>query len=200
MITLTQPRTANSRGYRCSCVPGSDWVAKIDVTGLEPRTNYVFAFVDAEGVVSDVGQTKTAPGADQDVDELHYALFSCAKFSLDFWVHVGDYVYEHPGWEPYSRDVLECVDLLQPQWEQVGLPDYRCRQATYHAYDEGLRNLRTHAPLIAIWDDHETANNAYGTDNEGKVSAATASCFFVFRMRWSWYGPDSEAHLLRPFA
>jgi phosphodiesterase/alkaline phosphatase D-like protein len=30
--------------------------------------------------------------------------------------------------------------------------------AQYHAHDEGLRNLRRRAPMMAMWDDHETTN------------------------------------------
>jgi phosphodiesterase/alkaline phosphatase D-like protein len=84
----------------------NDWVAKIDVTGLDASSNYVFAFTD--GVTSSiVGQTKTAPPANAPVDALVYAVYSCAHFAngyfhpydigstisdLDFWIHLGDYV------------------------------------------------------------------------------------------------------------
>lgn len=30
--------------------------------------------------------------------------------------------------------------------------------AQYHQGDEGLRNLRRRAPMMAVWDDHETTN------------------------------------------
>jgi len=36
------------------------------------------------------------------------------------------------------------------------------RHATYVGNDEGLRNLRKRAPMMATWDDHELTNNAYG--------------------------------------
>ena len=92
----------------------SDFVAKLDVTGLKSNTHYVYAFVaiDDDGstvVSSQVGQTRTAPAFDDDVEELTYAFFSCSHFSngyfhpydvastikdLDLWVHVGDYIYE----------------------------------------------------------------------------------------------------------
>lgn len=84
----------------------SDWVAKIDMTGLDPATAYVFAFTDGT-VSSDVGYTKTAPADGAPTDQMTYAAFSCAAFGngwfhpydiastikdLDFWVHLGDYV------------------------------------------------------------------------------------------------------------
>jgi len=90
--------------------PEHDWVIKLDVNGLESNTEYVFAFI-AEGKASRIGTTRTAPAAGEHVDELHYAFFSCSHWAfgyfhaydiastmekLDFWVHVGDYIYEYP--------------------------------------------------------------------------------------------------------
>jgi alkaline phosphatase D len=84
----------------------SDFVAKIDVVGLMSGKDFVFAFSDGTQV-SPIGQTKTAPSADDEVESMTYAVFSCSHFSngyfhaydvastiedLDFWVHVGDYV------------------------------------------------------------------------------------------------------------
>lgn len=57
----------------------TDWVVKLDMTGLEPYTQYVYAFTDGT-VTSDVGLTKTAPAADQMVDDVTYAVFSCSNF------------------------------------------------------------------------------------------------------------------------
>ena len=81
----------------------SDWVAKIDMTGLEPATAYVYAFTDGT-TSSDVGHTKTAPEDGAPTDQLIYATFSCSHFGngyfhaydvasmikdLDLWVHLG---------------------------------------------------------------------------------------------------------------
>jgi hypothetical protein len=93
-----------------------------------------------------------------------YAVFSCAHFSngyfhpydvastiedLDFWVHVGDYVYEYGIYSTYASDVEERDLATLPAWEQISLQDHRNRMATYHT-DEGLRNLRRRAPMIAV--------------------------------------------------
>lgn len=85
--------------------PASDWVAKLDVTGLASGTDYVFAFSD--GIrVSDIGTTHTAPVGP--VDEFRYAVFSCSNFprgyfhaydvastieDLDLWIHTGEIDY-----------------------------------------------------------------------------------------------------------
>ena len=145
----------------------SDFVAKIDVTGLASGTNFVFAFSDGTAT-SMIGRTKTAPGPDDVVESMTYAVFSCAHFAngyfhaydvastikdLDFWIHVGDYVYEYGLYSTYASDAPERKEKILPVWEQISLQDHRNRMATYHT-DEGLQNLRARAPLIATWDDH----------------------------------------------
>lgn len=155
----------------------SDFIAKVDVVGLQANTPYVFAFAEPDsGKVSLVGQTKTAPGADAEVDSMVYAVFSCSHFSngyfhaydvastivdLDFWVHVGDYVYEYGTYSTYATNAAERHAQVLPLWEQISLQDHRNRMATYHT-DEGLKNLRRRAPLIATFDDHELTNNPWG--------------------------------------
>jgi alkaline phosphatase D len=102
---LDPAKNPNLRRAKVEVTSTTDWTAKIDVSGLKARTNYVFAFSDGT-VVSEVGQTKTAPGPDEDVTQMNYAVFSCSNYGtgyfhaydvastikdLDFWVHVGDY-------------------------------------------------------------------------------------------------------------
>ena len=114
-----------------------------------------------------------------------YAVFSCSHYAngyfhaydiastikdLDFWVHVGDYVYEYGLYSSYASDSPERKAQILPEWEQISLQDHRNRMATYHL-DEGLRNLRARAPLIACWDDHETTNNPYGDGTQEHTGA-----------------------------
>jgi hypothetical protein len=101
----------------------TDYIAKVDVTGLVSNTHFVFAFTDGN-VVSDVGQTRTAPSPEDDVEELNYCFFSCANFlngyfhpydvgstmeDLDFWIHLGDYIYEYA--EPESIALVSTVSI-----------------------------------------------------------------------------------------
>jgi alkaline phosphatase D len=103
---LDPEKNPNLRRGFVTVTSASDFVAKIDVTGLESGTDFVFAFSHGDNV-SDVGQTKTAPANGADVESLTYAVFSCAHFAngyfhsydlgsvikdIDFWVHVGDYI------------------------------------------------------------------------------------------------------------
>jgi PhoD-like phosphatase, N-terminal domain/PhoD-like phosphatase len=142
---LDPAKNPNLKRAKIEATGASDWVAKVDVTGLKPSTNYVYAFSDGTRV-SDVGQTRTAPRPDEDVSQLQYAVFSCSNYGngwfhsydvastikdLDFWVHVGDYIVSFAGRCPgfyhprllthaYStvrvRIVLElCFGLAYPQ-------------------------------------------------------------------------------------
>ncbi|KAG7365757.1 alkaline phosphatase [Nitzschia inconspicua] len=162
-----------------------DWVVKVDVQGLEPATKYLFAFVAITGgesppPISRVGMTRTAPAVDDDtVEQVQFAVFSCAHFSngyfhaydiastlsdIDFWIHMGDYIYEYGTYSTYATGAPERHELTDPIWEIVDLNDYRRRYAQYHT-DEGLQNLRARAPLLSTWDDHETTNDSHGDGN-----------------------------------
>ena len=64
--------------------PTTDWIAKIDVTGLKSNTFYYFAFTD--GVTSsDVGRTRTAPARGEKISEMRYAVFSCSKMNEGYF-------------------------------------------------------------------------------------------------------------------
>ena len=104
----------------------SDYVAKVDVLGLKSNTHYVFAFTDGS-VASEVGQTRTAPSIEDGVEEMTYAFFSCAHFSngyfhsydvastienLDFWIHVGDYIYEYGSYLTFATSLPDRRDMI----------------------------------------------------------------------------------------
>ena len=145
-----------------------------------------------------VGMTKTAP--DGPTAEMHYALFSCSHWAqgyfhpydhgsilekLDWWVHVGDYIYEYGVstaddfsdrmWG-YSAHRWPTKERMDPPWEIVELNDYRRRYAVYHT-DHGLQQLRARAPMIATWDDHEITNNWFfqGAQNHQSTCPADAT-------------------------
>ncbi|KAJ1456377.1 PhoD-like phosphatase-domain-containing protein [Pelagophyceae sp. CCMP2097] len=182
MDSLLDPES--SPGLRCGIITvtaADDWVAKLDVTGLESGSKYVYAFVvSGTSSASPVGTTRTAPAKNSVVDVLRYAVFSCTDFmygyfhaydvastieNLDLWIHLGDYVYEYGNWTapggPQAR-----TDQWSPPWEMTDLQDYRLRYSLYHT-DEGLQNMRRRAPLIAAWDDHEMTDNPYASDGAG---------------------------------
>jgi phosphodiesterase/alkaline phosphatase D-like protein len=59
---------------------------------------------------------------------------------------------------------------FEPDNECLTLKDYRQRHAQYNR-QPSLQSARASAPLICIWDDHETANDAYATGAENHTSA-----------------------------
>ena len=158
-----------------------DWTVKVEAAGLNADTPYFYRFRVGDAV-SVVGQTKTlAVGS----DPVRLAVFSCANFTAaetfaaygraaainevnpyDALVHLGDYIYEY-GKGGYGAAEGAAEDRgFQPNREIISLDDYRQRYAQYHT-DQNLQDLRAAAPLIAIWDDHETANDSWsgGAEN-----------------------------------
>ncbi|MGW7822584.1 alkaline phosphatase D family protein [Streptomyces puniciscabiei] len=150
----------------------SDHTVKADVRGLAPATDYWFRF-SAGGTDSPVARTRTAPAADANVPGLRFGVVTCANWEagyfaayrhlaargdLDAWLHLGDYIYEYKSGEYAARGTV--VRPHAPANEIITLADYRIRHATYKT-DPDLQALHLKAPVIAIWDDHEFADNAW---------------------------------------
>ncbi|MFJ2905115.1 alkaline phosphatase D family protein [Streptomyces sp. NPDC087212] len=150
----------------------SDHTVKADLRGLAPATDYWFRF-RADGVDSPVGRTRTAPAADAAVPSLRFGVVSCANWEagwfsayrhlaargdLDAWLHLGDYLYEYASGAYGTRGTV--VRPHRPAHEIVTLADYRVRHG-HHKTDPDLQALHAGAPVVAIWDDHEFADNAW---------------------------------------
>ncbi|MFI6806063.1 alkaline phosphatase D family protein [Streptomyces luteogriseus] len=171
----------------------SDHTVKADIRGLRPATDYWFRF-SAGGTDSPAARTRTAPANDAAVPGLRFGVVSCANWEagyfspyrhlsargdLDAWLHLGDYIYEYGTGEYGTRDKV--VRPHAPTHEIVTLADYRIRHARYKT-DPDLQALHATAPVVAIWDDHEFANDAWsgGAENhtegvEGAWSARQAA-------------------------
>ena len=149
-----------------------DWTVKVDVGGLQPATTYYYQF-QYKNSLSPIGRTRTLPVGS--VSHLRMAVVSCSNFAagyfnayrriaerseLDLVVHLGDYLYEY-GSGQYGN-----TRPCEPANEILTLADYRQRHAQYKRDPDSQEMLRQH-PLVAIWDDHETANNAWagGAEN-----------------------------------
>lgn len=167
----------------------SDHTVKADIRGLASATDYWFRF-SAGGTDSPVARTRTAPAADAAVTGLRFGVVSCsnweaghfsayrhlaARGDLDAWLHLGDYIYEYGTGEYGTRG--RTVRPHSPAHEIVTLADYRVRHATYKT-DPDLQALHAKAPVVAIWDDHEFANDAWsggaGNHTEGAEGAWAA--------------------------
>jgi alkaline phosphatase D len=79
---------------------------------------------------------------------------------LDLLVHVGDYIYEYGlSPDPQGRRTQPARDI-DPSDETITLADYRLRYALYRR-DPDLLALHARYPMVAQWDDHELANDAW---------------------------------------
>ncbi|MFF6876524.1 MULTISPECIES: alkaline phosphatase D family protein [unclassified Streptomyces] len=161
----------------------SDHTVKADVRGLRPGTDYWFRF-SAGGTDSPAARTRTAPAHDAAVPGLRFGVVSCANWEagwfssyrhlaargdLDAWLHLGDYIYEYGTGEYGTRGKV--VRPHTPAHEIVTLADYRARHARYKT-DPDLQALHATAPVVAIWDDHEFANDAFSGGAENHTEGA----------------------------
>lgn len=181
-----------------------DQVLKLRVSGLEPGTFYYYRFIyDKAGrkLGSRVGRTKTAPAPDADVP-VKFAFASCQDFigrfynsyarmlqladELDFFVHLGDYIYEttgDPGFQSESgsrgisfTDVdgaiaIENEDGNVTHYAAQSLDNYRELYKSYRA-DKFLQQVHEKLPMVSIWDDHEFSDDCWkdnATYFSGKV-------------------------------
>ncbi|MEU3026312.1 alkaline phosphatase D family protein [Streptomyces incarnatus] len=150
----------------------SDHTVKADIRGLQPATDYWFRF-SSGGADSPVARTRTAPAATADVSGLRFGVVTCANWEagyfssyrhlaarsdLDAWLHLGDYIYEYKTGEYAARGKV--IRQHAPANEIITLADYRVRHGKYKT-DADLQALHLKAPVIAIWDDHEFADNAW---------------------------------------
>ncbi len=153
-------------------LPDKDYCVKLDVTGLSAATTYYYRFT-ALGETSMTGRTRTLPAAG--ATQVRFGLVSCSSLAhgffhsyrelserddLDAIIHLGDYIYE------YGSNEYGMIRPYEPTHEILSLEDYRTRYSQYRR-DPNLASLHAAFPMIAIWDDHEFANNSYkdGADN-----------------------------------
>jgi alkaline phosphatase D len=152
--------------------PERDFTVKVDADQLQPGQRYHYRF-RLDGVTSPVGRTATA--ADRALEALRMAIVSCSNYpagyfnvyravalrdDIDVVVHLGDYIYEY-GQDGYASTQAAAMGrLVEPAHEILALNDYRQRHALYKS-DPDLQLAHARHPFIAIWDDHEIANDAW---------------------------------------
>ncbi len=158
-----------------------DFTVKVDVQNLNPSTQYYYRFMVGE-TTSIVGMTQTLP--EGSVDKASMAVVSCANYpagyfnvykeilkqhqteSFDVVLHLGDYIYEYGAGGYASEDAARLGREPSKGTECITLDDYRKRYAQYRQ-DQDLQALHAALPMIAVWDDHELANDAWknGAEN-----------------------------------
>ncbi|MEW2430973.1 alkaline phosphatase D family protein [Micromonospora sp. NPDC047644] len=131
--------------------------------GLAADSDYFYRF-RAQGQISPVGRTRTAPAPSAFGRDLVMAFASCAHYEAGYYtayrrmaednpgliLHLGDYIYEGGVG---SSTVRQHVGA-----EIVSLADYRRRYALYKS-DPDLQAAHAAAPWLVVPDDHEVENN-----------------------------------------
>lgn len=157
--------------------PGRDGAVTVAVDGLEPDRWYRYRFVAPDGA-GPIGRLRTAPDPSASPGRLRFAWCSCqqindslyvahramaAEEGLDFFVHLGDYVY-------VSDDDTVTVD------------DYR---AVYHRFKANplLQQLQATAPIVAMFDDGEFYNGVDAQGDPVRLAAAHQAWVEAFPFR-----------------
>jgi len=140
----------------------------VEVHGLRPGRAYFYRF-RADGHLSPVGRTRTAPGAGS-TDAARFAVASCANLEEgwftaygrlaeeepDLVLNLGDYLYESSEVTPGEHHVRGHLG-----GETMTLADYRQRHAQYKT-DPDLQRAHAVAPWAVVFDDHEVDANWAG--------------------------------------
>ncbi|EPZ2378632.1 alkaline phosphatase D family protein [Vibrio parahaemolyticus] len=160
---------------------GRDFTVKVDVQNLNANSQYYYRFMVGE-MMSEVGQTQTLP--EDGVEKASMAVVSCANYPAGYFhvyreilnqheqspfdvvLHLGDYIYEYGAGGYASEDAAALGRESSKGTECITLDDYRKRYAQYRQ-DADLQALHAKLPMIAVWDDHELANDTWknGAEN-----------------------------------
>ncbi|MEQ1497461.1 MAG: alkaline phosphatase D family protein [Novosphingobium sp.] len=178
--------------------PANDCCVKVWAKGLLQGRWYYYRFIGPAGERSPTGRTRTLPYGK--TKRFRMAVFSCSNFGFghfnayahaaqsgefDLAVHLGDYFYEYRRSDyPSAKVVLPGRE--SPIDEAVTLEGYRDRFRTYRR-DPDLQRLHQVLPMVAMWDDHELANDTWmgGAENhqanEGDWAARKAAAEKAYR-------------------
>ena len=164
---------ASGTAYTSSDV---DYTVKVEAKGLQPFTRYYYQFnVCGSDYKSMLGRTKTTPAPDDMSSEVGLAVYSCSNYpfgffnaygnpvrkdSVDYVLHLGDYIYEYAGDGDYGYGYS--LDRVPAPYGKIifTLYDYRARHSAYRT-DQDLVLSHANFPWIPVWDDHEVADNTY---------------------------------------
>jgi alkaline phosphatase D len=159
-----------------------DYTVKVDAAGLLPGHVYYYQFA-VDGDKSVVGRTKTLPRGD--ARQVKLAVFSCSNYpagyfnvyadaarqnDVDAALHIGDYIYEYESTGYACGNAETLGRLSEPRELLLRLEDYRRRYAQYRS-DTDLQAVHAAMPFIAVWDDHEFADDTW---RDGSVDHKTS--------------------------
>jgi alkaline phosphatase D len=186
--------------------PARDGCAKAWAEGLKPGRYHYYRFTAPDGTRTPTGRTKTLPKGR--VGRFRMAVFSCSNFGFgwfnayahageadefDLAVHLGDYFYEYKRGEyPEPGEGID-ARALHPEGEAMTLEGYRERLATYRS-DPDLQQLHAMYPVIAMWDDHEVANDTWkdGAENHQPEEGDFPTRLRMAEQAWREWLPVSD--------
>ena len=163
------------------------------VEGLDPDRWYFYRFrVGSE--VSTAGRTRTLPSVG--TADLQFGFSSCQNWEsgtyaahghlanerLDFFVWLGDYIYEYG---PNDQGVVGSTGArVHDSPEATDLAGYRDRYSLYRS-DPLLQAHHASHPWFVTWDDHEVDNNHAGlSTQDGQDETAFAQRRFDAHQAW----------------
>ncbi|KAH0370217.1 hypothetical protein KCU65_g2633, partial [Aureobasidium melanogenum] len=165
-----------------------DYTVKVEAKNLTAFTRYYYQFnICGSNKTSPLGRTKTAPDTNDYTAEVGLAVYSCSNFpfgffnafgnpvrkdSVDYVIHLGDYIYEYAGDGDYGYG-YSIGRVPKPEHVIFTLYDYRERLATYRT-DLDLLASHQNYPWIPVWDDHEVSDNTY-RDGASELNNTEAS-------------------------
>jgi alkaline phosphatase D len=148
--------------------------------GLAPDADYFYRF-RAQGHISPVGRTRTAPAVGTFGRDLVMCFASCQHFEEGYYtayrrmvednpglvLFLGDYIYEYGAVAGRTRAHAGATEI-------VSLADYRRRYAQYKT-DPDLQAAHAAAPWLVVPDDHEVENNYAGMIRSNNDPALTST-------------------------
>ncbi|HEY0452427.1 alkaline phosphatase D family protein [Actinophytocola sp.] len=164
-----------------TAIAGEGHSVHAEPRGLPAGAEFFYRFRSGT-FISPVGRTRTAPAAGSDPGSVKVAMASCQHFE-EGWYHahrfmaadepdlilfLGDYMYEKQS--GLGTKVRGYVDFD----EVDNLDEYRLRYAQTKL-DPGLKAAHAVAPWLAVFDDHELANNWWGNGTGWPAARKQAS-------------------------
>ena len=149
--------------------------------GLEPDAWYSYRFRIGEHT-SPIGRARTTPG--DGLTPVRFGFSSCQNWQqgtyaahrqladedLDFFVWLGDYIYESGSFD--LGIATAAGPRVHGSGETTTLDEYRDRYALYKS-DPWLQANHAARPWLVTWDDHEVDNDHAGsTSEDGQDPAA----------------------------
>ncbi len=208
----TDPRMARAKVVaELEADPLRDWTARTTVGGLAPGRVYYYRFLGPSKSRSAIGRTKTLPEGTPAAWRM--GVFSCSNLpygwfnayahavaadDIDLMVHLGDYIYEYArGTYPDARSSVP-GRVIEPAGETIRREDYWARYRSYRA-DPDLQALHAQVPVVATWDDHEIANDAWtgGAENHGRDEGDWAERLAAAKAAYRDWMPVSDAAYAR---